>query len=82
MKRFYCTICKRVKRVRVLPSSVDTHMSPNPANREGMCDRHFAPRTSYAFTPVTVVAPSQPKQTVNKSAQRQQHKQASKMGVK
>lgn len=42
-KRFYCTVCKKVKRVRVLPAVVDTPMSPNPANRTGECDRHSRP---------------------------------------
>ena len=52
MKRFFCTTCKRVKRVRRLPMlskdaytyGEDGHgaatLQPSPRNREGVCDYH------------------------------------------
>lgn len=44
MKRFYCTICKTVKRVRQYPALIQ--FSPevpptNPTDRIGTCDSHF-----------------------------------------
>jgi len=43
MKRFYCTICKKVKRVRNYPTLIE--FSPevpptNPVNRFGECNFH------------------------------------------
>jgi hypothetical protein len=40
MKRFYCTICKRVKRVRKYPLSVEMTGSDVVALRKGMCSWH------------------------------------------
>lgn len=84
MKRFYCTICQRVKRVRHHSSTTDTHPS-NPSLRIGQCERHSAgtvhpsrvgpaPRVSHVVKQSSAPA-------VNKQAQRQNHKQSSK-GVK
>lgn len=42
MKRFFCTICGRVKRVRTLPRNVQSVNSVTPEKRIGACDRHFA----------------------------------------
>jgi len=39
LKRFYCTICKRVKRVRVIPDSV-TKYGDDVRMREGLCAWH------------------------------------------
>lgn len=85
MKRFYCTICKRVKRVRTLPRITDTHSSV-PSNRIGQCDRHTDGRihphregplpTNIRNIHIKSSAPA-----VSKQAQRQNHKQSSK-GVK
>lgn len=45
MKRFYCTICKQVKRVRNLPVVLDLQSNHlNPADRIGECDKHSRPR--------------------------------------
>lgn len=41
MKRFFCTICKKVKHVRVLPSGVDLHQE-NIKLRTGECRFHTA----------------------------------------
>lgn len=41
MKRFYCTVCKRIKRVRTPPYiTLPNHI--NPLMREGQCNRHFS----------------------------------------
>lgn len=40
MKRFYCTICKKVKRVRNIPSRITTPSAPKVKDRTGICDRH------------------------------------------
>lgn len=42
MKRFYCTICKKVKRVRNLPSNVQTRTSEVVTERIGQCNRHIS----------------------------------------
>lgn len=39
MKRFFCTICNSVKRVRTLP--IDTVESDKPSSRTGLCRYHF-----------------------------------------
>jgi len=39
MKRFYCTVCKKIKRVRRWPASVNPH-EIKPDNRVGVCNRH------------------------------------------
>jgi hypothetical protein len=45
MQRFYCTICKRVKRVRHLPVDISLKSNHvNPKDRIGECDKHSAPR--------------------------------------
>lgn len=43
MKRFFCTVCQRVKRVRVLPSNTQSVLAKSPNNRVGQCDRHLEP---------------------------------------
>ena len=40
MKRFYCTVCKRIKRVRALPANTQTPLADSPENRIGKCDYH------------------------------------------
>jgi len=42
MKRFYCTICKRVKRVRKLPATMDTPQADKVVERTGVCNLHEA----------------------------------------
>lgn len=39
MKRFYCTVCNKVKRVRRLPADVRKHPEAKPAF-VGSCTRH------------------------------------------
>lgn len=41
MKRFYCTICKKVKRVRQYPASVDSPTATLPTDRIGECNSHY-----------------------------------------
>jgi len=61
MKRFYCTICKRVKRVRVLPSDVFTAIDQSiPSDRLGECDWHTTGRIN--GRPVTAWKESNPVQ--------------------
>ena len=40
MKRFYCTVCKQVKRVQSLPSNVEFPNSEIPEDRIGQCAYH------------------------------------------
>jgi hypothetical protein len=45
MKRFYCTICKKVKYVRVLPPGSEpiegmNNEAPSETNRTGVCRWH------------------------------------------
>lgn len=40
MKRFFCTVCQKVKRVRHYPASVADKYATNPGDRVGQCDRH------------------------------------------
>ncbi len=52
MKRFYCEVCKKVKRVRKLPSSnnhftiqqggkLEINNFTKPEERNAICDRHI-----------------------------------------
>jgi hypothetical protein len=40
MQRFYCTVCKKIKRVQHLPNNVQNPMAPMPQDRVGECRRH------------------------------------------
>jgi hypothetical protein len=40
MKRFYCTICRRIKRVRSLPTNVVRVHADEVKLRTGTCDKH------------------------------------------
>jgi len=40
MKRFYCTICRRVKRVRQYPSNISSAEHNLPVERIGECAKH------------------------------------------
>jgi len=40
MKRFYCTVCKRIKRVRKYPANVVTPNAETVTNRVGSCTYH------------------------------------------
>lgn len=44
MKRFYCVVCKRIKRVRKLPILIERADSIDPALRVGECNHHREPR--------------------------------------
>lgn len=48
MKRFYCSICKRVKRVRSFPSSLNHNQQDafTPTDRIAQCNRHSPGYTS------------------------------------
>jgi hypothetical protein len=53
MKRFYCTVCRKVKRVRRWPSTLKTADSINPFERIGVCERHIIYRAPVAaFKPL------------------------------
>ena len=52
MKRFYCTVCGRVKRVRALPNNVQSVNSMTPNKRVGTCDKHYVEHEGYV--PVSV----------------------------
>jgi hypothetical protein len=40
MKRFYCTVCQKFKRVRQMPANVTTPNAPKPEDRKGQCKWH------------------------------------------
>src|SRR5688572_18482458 len=39
-RRFYCRVCKSVKRVRTLPLDLDNADAVEPTDRVGVCDVH------------------------------------------
>lgn len=41
MKRFYCTICRKLKRVQTFPPSVRNRDAANPEERQGFCRKHI-----------------------------------------
>jgi hypothetical protein len=47
MKRFLCTICGRIKRVRKYPSDISHVNSDNVLERTGTCARHYAEPDTY-----------------------------------
>jgi hypothetical protein len=77
MKRFFCVICKRIKRVRVLPSDVQHYdVIENPINRTGTCRFHTGTR-------VKSVRPSKTVKTVQSTPSVQlSRKAARKIGAK
>jgi hypothetical protein len=40
MTRFYCTTCRKMKRVRHLPAEIRNADAANPRQRLGKCDWH------------------------------------------
>ena len=40
MKRFYCTVCRKVRRARKLPVLIQTPNAPVVTERVGECDSH------------------------------------------
>jgi hypothetical protein len=51
MKRFFCTKCQKMKRVRNYPTSIENVDAVNPTDRVGECNRHsigYAPRVKQA----------------------------------
>jgi hypothetical protein len=52
MKRFYCTVCKRIKRVRVYPADIQDASSEMPENRVGTCRRHYEQKPARKVKPV------------------------------
>jgi hypothetical protein len=56
MKRFYCTECKRVKRVRQYPTSVIFGSPDIPTNRIGHCDYHITGRVKANHTHYATVS--------------------------
>jgi len=42
MKRFYCTVCKKVKRVRKMPRLIEMPDSQTVTERMGVCNRHMS----------------------------------------
>lgn len=47
MKRFYCTVCKKVKRVQNLPIVIENEIADNPVNRIGVCNHHSNPKPHF-----------------------------------
>jgi hypothetical protein len=40
MKRFYCTVCRKLKRVRQYPANTSSVSAEQPEERIGECARH------------------------------------------
>jgi hypothetical protein len=78
MKRFFCVICKRIKRVRVLPSDVQHYdVIENPINRTGTCRFHSGSRVKSSVKSV------RPSKTVQSTpAVQLSRKAARKIGAK
>lgn len=55
MKRFYCTICKRVKRVQKWPIIVENVAFTDPRDRVGQCNYHANPELATARKIVQMV---------------------------
>jgi len=45
MKRFYCSVCKRIKRARRYPLYIANAHATLPQDRIGECDWHTSRRT-------------------------------------
>ena len=43
MKRFFCTVCKRTKRVRNYPAIIQDEHEKLPTHRLGVCNHHSNP---------------------------------------
>ena len=52
MKRFYCTVCKKVKRVRVYPADIQNASNEAPDTRIGTCRRHYESKPVKVTRPV------------------------------
>lgn len=63
MKRFYCTICQKVKRVRSLPDNVESEFAKNPIDRVGEC-KHHSNLNAIAFDRIPAKHTQQPRQSV------------------
>ena len=49
MKRFYCTECKKIKRVRVIPLSVKQPEAEDVMERTGKCKWHSRNQTNQSM---------------------------------
>lgn len=65
MKRFFCNTCKRVIRVRRIPTSVTNPFADNPYERIGDCTWHTAGRVHRTAKPT--IQKSAPVQTQKRS---------------
>lgn len=43
MKRFYCTVCQKVKRAQKWPDVITHQSADSPKLREGKCNKHERP---------------------------------------
>jgi hypothetical protein len=48
MKRFYCKVCKKIKRVRHIPPNTVTPQAFKPTDRIGVCDHHILSTNFYS----------------------------------
>jgi hypothetical protein len=49
MKRFFCVVCKKMKRVQRWPVMIQNVESDTPQDRVGACNRHTNTRSSSAL---------------------------------
>lgn len=50
MKRFYCVVCKKMKRAQQWPDMIQNVKSASPEERVGTCNRHS--RTASWASPI------------------------------
>jgi len=55
MKRFFCKVCKKQKRVRRMPDSVTQAQAYNVTERVGMCSWHVIGRVHVPRIPSTKI---------------------------
>jgi hypothetical protein len=65
MKRFFCTICKRIKRVQSFP--LDVVLSNSVKSRIGTCDYHSNPLIAQQFSRAKLHAIRRAEMKSNKS---------------
>ena len=58
MKRFYCTVCRKVKRVRKYPRIIQDAQNIAPAARVGQCNHHHNTPSPAVFNRAQMVGQS------------------------
>lgn len=81
MKRFFCTVCKSLKRVQQFPSNISEAYALAPQDRIGQCDWHTTGRIN--GKPVSAWKPSDEVQEETRMVRKPvDRKAARKMGAR